>query len=304
MYGFDWSAWTGGDPAARLGLLPAGQEHILEQEDGKSRFSKTVLDLSRAFALCAASDEAIAIRDDLSFFQAIRAALLKPSGSQPPREDLDYAIRQLVSKAITASDEVIDIFDASGIKKPDISILSEEFLAEVKNLPQKNVAIELLRKLLEDDIRVTKRKNVVQARQFSELLKKTLIAYQNRAIATQEVLEELLTLAKEMRDSHDRGDDLGLSDDEVAFYDALAMNESAVDLMGIDELKVIATELVTKIRRSVTIDWTIRESARARMRVMVRRILRDHGYPPDLQATATKTVLEQAEALCTEWAAI
>ena len=189
---------------------------------------------------------------------------------------------------------VIDIFDASGIKKPDISILSVEFLAEVKNLPQKNVAIELLRKLFEDDIRVTKRKNVVQVRQFSELLKKTLIAYQNRAIATQEVLEELLRLAKEMRDSHDRGNDLGLNDDEVIFYDALAMNESAVDLMGIDELKVIATEFVTKIRRSVTIDWTIRESARARMRVMVRRILRDHGYPPDLQVTTPRS-LHQVE---------
>jgi type I restriction enzyme R subunit len=212
-------------------------------------------------------------------------------------------VRQLVSKAVTASDHVIDVFDAAGIKRPDISILSDEFLSEVQGLKHKNVAAELLEKLLKDEIKARSSRNVVQARAFSEMLKKTLNAYHNRAIATQEIIEELIRLAKEIRDASKRGEDLGMHDDELAFYDALAQNESAIQAMGIDELKVIAAELVTNVRKSVTIDWTVRESARAKIRVMVRRILRKHGYPPDLQAEATKLVLEQAEVLCADWAA-
>ena len=259
-------------------------------------------DVSRAFALCAADDEAIRLRDDISFFQAVRAALAKPTGERMTGDDLDYAVRQLVSKAIIASDEIIDVFTAAGLKKPDISILSDEFLAEVRALKHKNVAAELLAKLLGGEIKLRAKRQLVQSRVFSEMLKNTLNGYHNRAIATQEVIEELIRLAKEMRDANRRGEDLGLTDDEIAFYDALAVNESAVQAMGIDELKVIAAELVTQVRKSVTIDWTVRESARAKIRVMVRRILRKHGYPPDLQEEATRTVLEQAELMCADWA--
>ena len=216
---------------------------------------------------------------------------------------MDQAVRQLLSKAITTGDEVIDVFTAAGLKKPDISILSDEFLTEVRAIPQKNVAVELLKKLLNDEIKSRTKRNVVQARSFTEMLKKSMSAYHNRAIATHEIIEELIALAKAIRDATKRGDDLGLNDDELCFYDALAQNESAIEAMGIDELKVIAAELVTKVRQSVTIDWTVRESARAKIRVMVRRILRKHGYPPDLQTEATRLVLEQAEALCDEWVA-
>jgi type I restriction enzyme R subunit len=302
LHGFDWSKWTTGTPAGRLGLLPPAQEHILAQEEGKSRYTRVVTDLSRAFALCAAHDEAIRIRDDIAFFQAVRAALVKPSGERKPQDDLDQAIRQLVSKAITADDEIIDVFSAAGLKKPDISILSDEFLAEVRGLKHKNLAAELLEKLLKGEIKERSRRNVVQSRAFSEMLKQTLNKYHNRAIATQEIIDELLKLAKQMRDANQRGEELGLGDDEICFYDALAVNESALQAMGIDELKVIAAELVTSVRKSVTIDWTVRESARAKIRVMVRRILRKYGYPPDLQAEATKLVLEQAEVLCADWA--
>ena len=303
MHGFDWSKWMTGTSAERLGLLPSGQEHVLQQEDGKARFTKVVTDISRAFALCAAHDEAIRLRDDIAFFQAVRSALVKPSGERKTQEDLDHAIRQLVSKAITAEDEIIDVFTAAGIKRPDISILSDKFLAEVRGLKHKNVAAELLAKLLKDEIKQRGQRNVVQSRAFSEMLQKTLTAYHNRAIATQEVIDELIQLAKEMQAATQRGEDLGLNEDEICFYDALAMNESAVQAMGNDELKVIAAELVTNVRQSATIDWTVRESARAKIRVMVRRILKKHGYPPDLQDEATKLVLEQAEVLCADWAA-
>jgi type I restriction enzyme R subunit len=303
MYGFDWSKWNSPSATERIGLLPPAQEHILGQEDGKARWGKAVKDLSQAFALCAASDEARQIRDDVAFFQALRAALAKPAGERKTDEQRDAAVRQLVSKAVAASDEVIDIFSAAGLKRPDISILSDEFLEEVRHLEHKNVAAELLRKLLSDEIKTRSRRNVVQSRAFSEMLKRALLAYQNRAIATHEIIEELIALAKEMRQAAKRGEELGLTDDETAFYDALAQNASAIQVMGVDQLKVIACVLVKQVRESVTIDWTVRESARAKIRVMVRRILRRYGYPPDLQAEATKLVLEQAEVLCTDWAA-
>jgi type I restriction enzyme R subunit len=302
MHGFDWSDWISGTPTERLGLIPAGQEHVLQQENGKQRFVQVVTDLSRAFALCAATDEAIELRDDIAFFQAIKAQLAKTSGAQRPPEDFDAAIRQLVSKAIMADEGIIDVFTAAGLKKPDISILSDQFLAEVRGLKHKNVAAELLAKLLNDEIKLRAKRNLVQSREFSEMLKTTLNAYHNRAIATQEVIEELITLAKEMDAATKRGEDLGLNEDEIAFYDALAANESAVQAMGNDELKVIAAELVTQVRKSVSIDWTLRESARARIKVMVKRILKKHGYPPDLQEEATKTVLAQAELLSDIWA--
>ncbi len=302
LHGFNWSKWTTGKAVERLALIPAGQEHILAQEDGKKRFVAMVTELSSAFALCAASDEATQTRDDVSFFQAIQAALAKQNtGSRKTPEQIEAAVRQLVSRAITTEGQVIDVFTAAGLPKPDISILSDQFLTEVRGLKYKNVAAELLAKLLKDELKVRSQRNLVQSQRFSDKLRKTLNAYHNRAIATQEVIEELIALAKEMDAGTKRGDALGLTDDEIAFYDALAVNESAVQAMGDDKLKLIATELITQVRKSVTIDWTLRESARAKIRVMVKRILNKYGYPPDLQEEAVKTVLAQAELLCADW---
>jgi type I restriction enzyme R subunit len=302
MQGFNWTAWTTGKPTERLALIPAGQEHILEQEDGKKRWVQVVTALSRAFALCAASDEATEIRDNVSFFQALQAALNKQSSqNRKTPEQIDAAIRQLVSKAITTEGQVIDVFTAAGLPKPDISILSDQFLAEVRGLKHKNVAAELLEKLLKDELKVRSKRNLVQSQIFSEKLKKTLNAYHNRAISTMQVIEELIKLAKDLDAATKRGEDMGLTDDEIAFYDALASNDSALQAMGDDKLKLIAAELITQVKKSVTIDWTLRESARAKIKVMVKRILNKHGYPPDLQEEAVKTVLAQAELLCAEW---
>ncbi len=302
MHGLNWDKWTSGKPTERLALIPAGQEHVLAQDNGKKRWVQVVTELSQAFALCAASDAAAGIRDDVSYFQAIQAALNKQSGHNPKTpEQVDAAIRQLVSKAITTEGQVIDIFTAAGLPKPDISILSDQFLSEVRGLKHKNVAAELLEKLLKDELKVRARRNVVQSQLFSEKLKATLNAYHNRAISTMQVIEELIALAKEIDAATKRGERLGLTDDEVAFYDALAANESAVDAMGDDKLKLIAAELITQVRKSVSIDWTLRESARAKIRVMVKRILNKYGYPPDLQDEAVKTVLAQAELLCSDW---
>jgi len=301
LYGYDWSKWTTGTSTEKLQLIPGAQEHILQQEDGKKRFVQVVTELSRAFALSAASDEATAIRDDIAFFQTLQVALNKQeskSGKNP--EQLDAAVRQLVSKAITTEGQVIDVFTAAGLPRPDIGILSDKFLAEVRGLKHKNVAAELLEKLLKDEIKVRSKRNFVQAKQFSDKLKQTLNGYHNRAISTMEVIEELIKLAKELDSATKRGVDLGLTDDEVAFYDALAANESAVRALGNDQLKVIAAELITQVRKSATIDWTLRESARAKIRVIVKRILNKYGYPPDLQDQAVQTVLQQAELLCAE----
>jgi type I restriction enzyme R subunit len=301
LHGYDWSKWASGTATEKLQLLPGAQEHILQQEDGKKRFIQVVTELSRAFALSAASDEATAIRDDIAFFQTLQAALNKQaskSGKNP--EQLDAAVRQLVSKAITTEGQVIDVFTAAGLPRPDIGILSDKFLAEVRGLKHKNVAAELLEKLLKDEIKVRSKRNFVQAKQFSDKLKQTLNGYHNRAISTMEVIEELIKLAKELDSATKRGVDLGLTDDEVAFYDALAANESAVRALGNDKLKVIAAELITQVRKSATIDWTLRESARAKIRVIVKRILNKYGYPPDLQDQAVQTVLQQAELLCAE----
>ena len=301
MHGLDWSAWTDGTAQARVSLLPAAQEHILAQEKGKERFLQAVLDLSKAFALAAPAEEALAIRDDVAFFQAVRAVIAKRApGEGPTDEDLDHAVRQIVSRAV-ASEGVVDIFAAAGLKKPDISVLSEEFLGEVRGMPQKNVAVELLRKLLDGEIKTRRRKNVVEARSFAAMLEESLRKYQNRAIQAAQVIEELIALAKELREADRRGEELGLSDDELAFYDALETNDSAVKVLGDETLRGIARELVEAVRNNVTIDWAIRENVRAQLRVIVKRILRKHGYPPDKQETATQTVLEQAEVLSEQW---
>jgi type I restriction enzyme R subunit len=298
FHGFDRSLWLDGTPQQRLSLLPEAQEHVLAQENGNERLVAAVNDLSKAFALAVPDDEAIRIRDEVAFFQTVKAALVKPMiEQQQAQEELNFAVRQIVSRAIVPDQQVIDVFAAAGLEKPDISVLSDEFLAEVREMPQKNLAVEVLRKMLFDEIKIRRRKNVVEARSFAEMLEQTIHRYQNRSIKSAAVIEELIELAREMREADKRGEELGLSEEEVAFYDALATNESAVQVLGDENLRLIAQELVKAVRANVTIDWTIRENVRAHLRVIVKRILRKHGYPPDKQESATQTVLEQAAVL-------
>jgi type I restriction enzyme, R subunit len=302
FHGFKRDKWVTGTPQERLGLLPAAQEHILAQENGKDRCVRAVRELSQAFALAVPHEEALRIRDDVAFFQAVQAVLAKRAPADArPEEEIDHAVRQIISRAV-ASEGVVDIFAAAGLEKPDISILSDEFLAEVRGMPQRNLAVELLQKLLKGELSLRRRKNVVQARSFAEMLEQTLRRYQNRAIEAAQVIEELICLAKDMREANARGEQLGLTEDELAFYDALETNDSAVKVLGDETLRGIARELVATVRNNVTIDWTLRENVRAQLRVLVKRILRKHGYPPDKQEKATQTVLEQAALLSTEWA--
>ncbi len=301
FHGFDYSRWIDGGPTERVGLLPAAQEHVLAQENGKARCLQMVRELSLAFALAVPHKDATAIRDDLAFFQAVRSVLAKRAGNgERPGEELDHAVRQIVSRAV-ASEGVIDIFAAAGLEKPDISILSEEFLAEVQGMKQRNLAVELLQKLLRKELVVRRRKNVVQARSFAEMLERTLQRYGNRTVEAAQVIEELIQLARALREANARGETLGLSEDELAFYDALATNDSAIQVLGDESLCGIARELVVTVRGNVTIDWTLRENVRADLRRLIRRVLRKHGYPPDRQEKATRTVLEQAETLSAGW---
>jgi type I restriction enzyme R subunit len=303
FHGFDWSKWKSGSPAERLGLLPLAQEHILAQREGKERLLQAVQDLTRAFALAVPHEEALHIRDDVGFFQTVRGCLAKrASGKSMADEELEHAIRQIVSRAVSPAG-VEDIFAMAGLKKPDISILSEEFLAEVRGMQQKNLAVDVLQKLLKGEIRARRGKNLVQARSFAEMLEEAIRRYQNRAIEAAQVIEELIELARQMRAANERGEKLNLTEEELAFYDALETNDSAVQVLGDATLRRIALELVQAVRENATIDWTLKETARARMRTMVKRILRKYGYPPDKQEKATQTVLEQAELLSREWAA-
>jgi type I restriction enzyme R subunit len=297
--GFDWAdKWLNGTPKDKLNLIAPAQEFILKQTDGKSRLIEAVAKLTKAFALSVPHPKALELRECVSFFQTIKAAVIK---SKTTRDDGGYgmetAIRQLVSKAIS-SEEVIDIFEAAGLKKPNISILSDEFLAEVRNMPYRNLAVELLQKLLKEEIKSRFRKNAVQSRSFTEMLTESIRLYLNRQLETTEVIDKLIDLAKHIRQAQERGDKLKLTEDEVAFYDALETNDSAVMVLGDDTLKTIAKELIDTVRKNVTIDWAIREQARAKLRVMVKRILRKYGYPPDKQEQATDQVIEQAELIC------
>ena len=302
FHGFDRSAWASGSPTARPQLLPAALEHVLAQEGDKARCLKAVRELTQAFALAVPHAETVRIRDDVSFFQHVRAALSKGiDANAKSDEELDHAVRQIVSKAV-APEGVVDIFAAAGLDKPDVSILSEEFLREVRGMRRRNLAVELLEKLLKGEVAARRRKNVVQARSFAELLERTIHRYRNRAVEAAQVIEELIALAREMREAGARGEELGLSEDELAFYDALGVNDSAVQVLGDETLRGIARELVETVRSNVTIDWTLRENVRANLRRLVKRVLRKHGYPPDKQEAATRTVLEQAEALSAGWA--
>ena len=303
FHGFDYKTILSADAAKRMSSVAQAMEFILGLDDGKKRYLRAVSALSKAFALAVPHEQALAIRDEVGLFQEIRSALVKATVSDSERtpDEMESAIRQLVSRAVYPTD-IVDIFAAAGLEKPDISILSDEFLAEVKQLPQRNLAVELLKKLINDEIRTHMRKNVVQARSFAEMLEEAVRKYQNRAIEAAQVIEELIQLAKDIRKAQSRGQELGLTDDEVAFYDALAENESAREVMGDEKLRFLAQELVNRVKQNVTIDWQVRENARAQIRVLVKRILRKYGYPPDMQQRATELVLEQAEVLCRDWA--
>lgn len=311
FHGFDYTKFFAGKPSERLGVLANAMDFILtpqskteSADERKQRFMQAATELSKAFALVATEDQAIEIREEVAFFQCIRAQLAKLAGAGEggkSTDDLDHAVRQIISRAV-ASDQVIDIFAAAGMHQPDIAILSDEFLAEVKGMKQKNLALEMLKKLLGDEIKTRAKKNLVQSRSFSEMLEKSIRAYQNRSIDAAQVIAHLVELAKDMRQAHQRGEDLGMTDDELAFYDALEVNDSAVKVLGEPTLRDIARELVDGVRKNVTIDWTVKESVRAKLRVLVKRILKKYGYPPDKQEQATQMVLQQAELLCSEWA--
>ena len=302
FHGFDWSPWVNGGAQGKLTILPPAQEHILAQKDGKERFLQAVMELTKAFTLSNPDDEAKRIRDDVNFFQTVRAALLKKAPSeQRTQEDLDSAIKQIVSRAV-ASEGVVNIFAEAGLRNPDISVLSDDFLSEVRGMPHRNLAVELLQKLIKGELSTRRRQNVIQARSFAGMLEDAIRRYQNRTIEAAQVIEELIELAKEMREDFARGEELGLNEDELAFYDALETNDSAVKVLGDETLRTIAQELVETVRRNATIDWTVRESVRAGMRNAVRRVLRKYKYPPDKQEKAIETVIEQAELLSEEWA--
>ena len=283
--------------------LPGVANHVLGLDDGKRRFADTVLAATKAFALCCTLDEALQHRDELAFLQAVKAALTKHGTSDKKLSDeqKEHAMRQIISRAMV-SVEVVDIFKAAGLNKPDIGILSEDFLEDVRHMKERNLAVELLERLLKDDIRSRFKNNVVQRAKFSELLQQSLTRYRSRAIETAQVIEELISMAKKFHEAAKRGEELGLNHDEMAFYDALANNEAAVRELGDATLKKIAVELTQSLRKSVTVDWAVRETVRARLRVMVKTLLKRYKYPPDKQEEATETVLKQAESLSAEWA--
>ena len=273
----------------------------MDKDKGKERFNTNVNNLSKAFAISVPHPNALAIRDDLSFFQAIKTRIskLRESGKKRSDEEIETAIRQIISNALVST-EVIDIFQATGLENPDISglnILSDEFMAELKAMPRKNLALELLRRLLNDEIKKRSTKNIIQSKKFSEMLADAIKRYQNNAITAAEVIEELIRLAKDIKEADKRGEDLNLDFRELAFYDALEVNDNAVKVLGDEILKTIARELVESVRNSVTIDWDKKESIQAKMRVMIKRILKKYGYPPDKQEQAVKTILEQAKLI-------
>jgi type I restriction enzyme R subunit len=315
LHGFNYQSGLAGKPTERLAVLAAGMEWVLDmqqhdaarEEEAESkkqarrRFPDAVLALSKAYALAAASEAAKTIREEIGFFQAIRAALVKSEpGKGKSAVEKDVAVQQLVSRAVVSTD-IVDILSAVGIQSPDISILSDEFLAEVQDMKQRNLALEALQKLLNGQIKARSQSNVVEARKFSERLTEAVRRYHNNAITAAQLLEELIHMAKDVRAARARGEEEGLSEEEIAFYDALAENGSAKDVMGDEKLRIIAVELVMSIRGNISVDWMYRDSARAKLRIEIKKILKKYGYPPDLQDAAVQTVLQQAEVLAKSW---
>ncbi|KWT91775.1 type I restriction endonuclease subunit R [Candidatus Magnetominusculus xianensis] len=303
-HGFDYSGFFTDKTKDKAEIAGKAMDHILESENGKKRYLQSVSELSQAFALSVPSEEALRIRDDVAFFQTVRAFITKfeQTGGLggPTMEDYDQAIKQIVSNAVT-SDKVINIFDAAGLRNPNIAVLSDEFLQEVQGLERKNVALEVLKRLLNDEIRTMEKKFLVKSRSFSKMLEETIRKYQNQTIETAQVIAELVELARKIREEKNRGANLNLTDDELAFYDALSANDSAVMELGDETLKKIAKELVAMLRKNTAIDWTLKEQVRAKLRVYVKKLLNKYKYPPDKQESATKTVIEQAEVLCKDW---
>ena len=298
---FDYRRFFKASTHEKLIIILEAQEYVLGLDDGKNRFTRQVGLLSQAFALSVPHPKAMAIKDEIGFFQAVKARLVKfePTGGGKSDAEIETAIRQIVDKAVV-SDGIIDIFDAAGIKKPDISILSDDFLEEIKHMERKNIALELLKKILNDEIRTRIRKNFIQSKKLSEMLENSINKYQNNLLTTAQVIEELIKIAKNIRESNKRGDELKLNEDELAFYDALANNDSAKQVLGDKQLAVIAIEVFKSIKGNATIDWSLKESVRARLRRDVKRILNRFGYPPDMQLLATENVLKQAELMADE----
>ncbi len=303
FHGFDYKKFFTLKPSERISFIPQAMEHILKEEGRKERFLRETTALLKAFSLAVPDERAMRIKGDAGLFQAIKAAITKTTGTgEMDEEKFDEGIKQILSKAVV-SDRVVDIFEAVGLRKPDVSVLSEAFLADVREMPQKNLAFEALKKLLNDEIRLVFRKNLVQGKSFMEMLDKTIKRYTNRSVETAQVIEELIELARKVREEKGRGNQLKMTDDELAFYDALETNDSAVKVLGDENLRKIALELTHMIRKSVTIDWTQRESVQAEIRLKVKKILRKYRYPPDKQEKATRTVLEQAELIARDWVA-
>jgi len=300
-HGFAYENYFEADTRVKLSLILEAEEHILGLEDGKKRYIDEVTALSSAFAIAVPHDEAMDVKDEVSFFQAVKARLVKfeSTGGGRTDEELETTIRQVIDKALV-TEQVIDIFDASGIKKPDISVLSEEFLLEVKGMKHKNIALEVLKKLLNDEIKTRMKTNLVQSKSLMEMLENSIKKYHNKIITAAEVIEELINLSKDIHKMDEEPKAMGLTDFEYAFYTAVANNDSAKDLMSKDVLRELAVVLTERVRANASIDWTIKESVRAKLKVIVKRTLRQFGYPPDMQMLATETVLKQAEMIANE----
>jgi type I restriction enzyme, R subunit len=304
LHGFDYSKFFSDNPSDKLTAIAGAMGHILKQEDGKKRFLSVVTSLVKTFSLTGAHDEAMKIKDEVLFFTTVKANFVKHTVTEEEvkegSEEIDLAMRQLVSKA-TMPVGVIDLLASYGVKSPDVSVLSEDFLSEMQNMKHKNMAIELLNRIIRNEIKTRSKRNIVQTKTFTYMLQEAIKKYENRTIEAAQILAELLKLAKEMRDAYKRGEKLKLTDDEIAFYDALEVNDSAVKILGDETLQQIARELILSIKQNVTTDWSIRENVRAKMRLAVKKILRKYGYPPDKQEKATHTILEQAEEIAKDW---
>ena len=303
FHGFNYMKFFELKSSERISFIPQAMEHILKEQGLKERFTQEVTALLKAFSLSVPHYEAMKIKNEVGFFQAIKSAINKTTETgQEAKDKFDIAIKQILSKAVI-SDRIIDIFEAVGIQKPDISILSEGFLAEVREIPQKNLAFEALKKLLNDEIKLISERNIIQGKSFRDLLEKTIQRYTNRTVEAAQVIEELIKLARKVREEKNRGKQQNMTEEEIAFYDALEVNDSAVKILGDEILRKIALELTEMIRKNVTIDWTQRESVQAGIRLGIKKILKKYGYPPDKQKKATETVLRQAHQIAKNWVA-
>lgn len=299
--GFNYARYFIADTGKQMQIILDAQEYILGLDEGEKRLKQHVLELSKAFALSVPHADALLIRDHVAFFQAVKARLAKISDKKGmSAEDYNSAIRQIVDRAIAPAG-VVDIFEAAGLERPNLSILSEEFLAEIRGMERRNLAVEALQRLLNEEVRARFSTNAVKARSFAEMLDQALRRYKNNSLEAAQIIEELITIARKIRDSEKEAEELGLTPDEIAFYDALAANGSARKVMGDDQLRKLAALLVKRVRANVTVDWTLRLDAQARLRVEVKRLLREYGYPPDEEKVATALVLEQASLFADDW---